>query len=74
MTKSPFNKKGEKASDLLALIHTDICGPLTTSVRGGYSYFVTFTEDFSRHDYVYLMRYKSETFEKFKEFKKEVQN
>ena len=31
-------------------------------------------DDFSRYGYVYLMRYKSETFEKFEEFKNEVQN
>ena len=35
---------------------------------------MTFTDDFSRYDYVYLMRHKSETFEEFKEFKNEVQN
>ena len=74
MTKSPFNKQSERASDLLGLIHTDVCGPLRTSARGGYSYFITFTDDFSRYGYVYLMRHKSETFEKFKEFKNEVQN
>ena len=74
MTKSLFNKKGERASDLLGLIHTDVCGPLSTLSRGGYSYFVTFTDDFSRYGYVYLMKHKSEAFEKFKEFKNEVQN
>jgi transposase InsO family protein len=36
--------------------------------------FITFTDDFSRYDYVYLMRHKSESFEKFKEFKTEVEN
>ena len=74
MTKSPFNKKGQRTSDLLGLVHTDVCEPLNTSVKGCYSYFVTFTDDFSRYDYVYLMRYKFETFEKFKEFKNKVQN
>ena len=69
MTKCPFNKKGERASDLLGLIHTDVCEPLSTSARSGYSYFVTFTDDFNRYGYVYLMKHKSETFEKFKEFK-----
>ena len=73
MTKSSFSKQGERASDLLGLIHTDVCGPLSTSARDGYSYFITFTDDFSRYDYVYLMRHKSETFENFKEFKNEVQ-
>ena len=35
MTKSPFNKKGERASDLLGFIHTVVCGPLSTQARGG---------------------------------------
>ena len=66
MTKSPFNKQGERASDLLGLIHTDVCELLSTTARGGFNYFVTFTDDFSRYGYVYLMKYKSETFERFK--------
>ena len=69
MTKSPFNKKGERASDLLGQIHTDVSGLLSTSTRGGYSYFVKFMDDFNRYGYVYLMKHKSETFEKIKEFK-----
>ena len=51
-----------------------VCGPLSTSARGGYNYFITFTDDFSRYGYVYRMRHKFETFEKLKEFKNEVQN
>ena len=74
MTKSPFTKKGERTSELLALIHTDVCGPMTTHARGGYPYFITFTDDFSRYGFVYLMKSKSDSFEKFKEFKKEVEN
>ncbi|KAL4326131.1 hypothetical protein GQ457_11G022160 [Hibiscus cannabinus] len=74
MTKTPFSGKGERASDLLGLIHSDVCGPMNTQARGGYQYFITFTDDFSRYGYIYLMRHKSEALEKFKEFKNEVQN
>ncbi|KAK8555198.1 hypothetical protein V6N12_009351 [Hibiscus sabdariffa] len=74
MTKAPFNGKGERASDLLGLIHSDVCGPMNTQARGGFHYFITFTDDFSRYGYIYLMRHKSEAFEKFKEFINEVQN
>ncbi|KAK2389954.1 secreted RxLR effector protein [Trifolium repens] len=74
MTKAPFKGIGERANDLLALIHTDVCGPLNIPARGGFTYFITFTDDFSRYGYVYLMKHKSESFEKFKEFKNEVQN
>ncbi|KAJ9542417.1 hypothetical protein OSB04_028923 [Centaurea solstitialis] len=74
MTKQPFNSENERATDLLEIIHTDVCGPFSHVARGGYRYFTTFIDDFSRYGYVYLMRHKSETFEKFKEYQNEVQN
>ncbi|KAG8492837.1 hypothetical protein CXB51_010063 [Gossypium anomalum] len=52
----------------------DVCGPINTQARGGFHYFITFTDDFSRYGYVYLIRHKSKALEKFKEFKNEVQN
>ncbi|KAL0307232.1 UNVERIFIED_CONTAM: hypothetical protein Sradi_6140500 [Sesamum radiatum] len=48
-------------------------GPLNTQTRGGFSYFITFTDDHSRYGYVYLMRYKSGAFVRFKEFRLEVE-
>ena len=74
MTKAPFAGHNERASDLLGLIHTDVCGPISSISRGGYQYFITFTDDFSRYGCIYLMRHKFESFEKFKLFKNEVQN
>ena len=74
MTKNPFTHKDERANDLLGLVPIDVCRPFSTSARGGYLYFITFTNDFSRYGFVYLMRHKFESFEKFKEFKSEVQN
>src|SRR5664279_481039 len=74
MTKTPFAKSFERASDLLELVHSDVCGPMSTTAIGGYEYFVTFMDDFSRYGYVYLMKHKSETLEKFKEFQREVEN
>ena len=47
---------------------------MSVEARGGYHYFLTFTDDFSRYGYIYLMKHKSETFEKFKEFQSEVKN
>ena len=74
MTKSPFKKKGERSNGLLELIHSDVCGPMSISARDGFRYFITFTDDHSRYGYVYLMKHKSESFEKFKEYKNEVEN
>ena len=66
MTKRPFSAKGERAKATLEIIH---CGPLNVKARIGYKYFVTFIDDYSRFGYAYLMQKKSETFEKFKEFR-----
>ena len=74
MTKTPFSGTTERATNLLEIIHTDVCGPMSVKARGGYSYFLTFTYDFSRYGYIYLMKHKSKTFEKFKEFQSEMEN
>ena len=66
MTKTPFSGTMERATYLLEMIHTDVCGPMSVEVRGGYRYFLTFTDDLSRYGYIYLMKHKSGTFEKFK--------
>ena len=68
MTKTPFSGTMERATDLLEIIHTDVCDPMSVKARGVYHYFLTFTDDLSRYEYIYLMKHKSETFEKFKEF------
>ena len=61
MTKTPFSKTMERAIDLLEIIHTDVCDPMSMDARGGYCYFLTFTDDLSRYGYIYMMKRKSET-------------
>ncbi|GJR01646.1 retrotransposon protein, putative, ty1-copia subclass [Tanacetum coccineum] len=74
MARKPYTHLVEKAKDLLGLIHTDVCGPFRTVSKQRASYFVTFTDDFSRYGYVYLLKHKHEVFETFKVFQKEVEN
>ena len=74
MTKTPFSGTMERASDLLEIIHINVCGPMSVDAHGGYHYVLTLTYDLSRYGYIYLMKHKSETFEKFKEFQSEVEN
>ena len=64
ITKTPFFEIMERANDLLEIIHTDVCGPMSLEARGGYLYFQTFTDDLRRYGHIYLMKHKSETFEK----------
>lgn len=74
MSRQPFKNTGTRASELLQLIHSDLCGPMETSSIGGARYYVTFIDDYSRKVSVYFMKSKSETLEKFKEFKNLVEN
>ncbi len=43
MAKTPFSGTMERATDLMEIIHTDVCGPMSVDARGGYHYFLTFT-------------------------------
>jgi len=46
---------------------------MTIQTREDFEYFVTFIDNYLRYGYVYLMRYKSECFEKFKEYMTEME-
>lgn len=74
MNRLPFKNIGTRASEPLQLIHTDLCGPMETSSIGGAKYYVTFIDDYSRKVYVYFIKHKSDTLEKFKQFKNLVEN
>nr|GFA37909.1 hypothetical protein [Tanacetum cinerariifolium] len=60
MARKPYTHQVERARDLLGLIHTNVCGPFKIMSKKGASYFVTFTDDFSRYGYVYLLKHKHE--------------
>ena len=47
MTKTPFIGHNERANDLLGLIYYDVYGPLSSTARGGFRYFISFIDDFS---------------------------
>nr|GEU57217.1 hypothetical protein [Tanacetum cinerariifolium] len=74
MARKPYTHNMERAKDLLGLIHTNVCGLFKIMSRQGANYFVTFTDNFSRYGYVYLLKHKHEVFETFKVFQKEVEN
>ena len=54
MTMRPFKAKVYRVKEVLELVQTDLCGPISTSARGGYEYFITFIDDYSRYGYIYL--------------------
>ena len=59
MTKTPFYGTMERATDLLEIIHTDVCSLMSVDAHGRYLYFLTFTDDLSRYGYIYLKKLKS---------------
>ena len=69
LPKSLLSRTREQVNGILELIHIDVCGLTFFQAKGGSFYFITFTDDFSRLAWVYLIRCNSKTFEKFKEFK-----
>ncbi|CAH9070721.1 unnamed protein product [Cuscuta europaea] len=73
MTNIPFLGKGLRAKEVFELIHTDVCGLFATQARGVFSYFIILLMISLGLVFVYLMKHKSETFEKFMEYKVEVE-
>ncbi|KAI5312499.1 hypothetical protein L3X38_041672 [Prunus dulcis] len=70
-----LRKKGATRSEkVLEIIHIDICGPFPTQTHDGFKYFITFTDDYSRYGYVYLISEKSNALDMFKVYKAEVDN
>ncbi|GJS35694.1 retrotransposon protein, putative, ty1-copia subclass [Tanacetum coccineum] len=74
MARKPFTHASERADDLLAIIHSDVCGPFRTTSREGANNYITFTDDFSRYGYVNLIKHKHKAFKMFKAFQNEVEN
>ncbi|KAJ0577826.1 putative RNA-directed DNA polymerase [Helianthus annuus] len=67
--KLPFHSSTRRATQVLEVIHTDVCGPMPVKSLGGSRYFLLFIDDFSRMTWVYFIEKKSEVFSKFKVFK-----
>jgi len=62
--KHPTSRK----SELLQLVHSDVCGLLEVKSFTGALYFVTFIDDCSRKLWVYALQRKDQVLDKFKKF------
>ncbi|GJU45108.1 zinc finger, CCHC-type containing protein [Tanacetum coccineum] len=72
ITRQPF-KDIKRDSNVLELIHNDLCDFHATPSLGNKKYVVTFIDDASRFCYVYLCHAKDEALDKFKIYKTEVE-
>lgn len=68
--RTPFKVSKKQSSDILELIHTDLCGPMEKESLGGAKYFMTFIDDFSRYLFIYILHNKSQALDTFKDFKR----
>ena len=68
-TKKSFPRSKNRSKGILDLIHFDICGTMSSPSLSGCLYYVLFIDDNSRKSWIYFLKAKSETFDRFKEFK-----
>lgn len=73
LAKTQFHSV-ERNSNHLELIHSDICNLKFVQTRGDKKYFITFIDNCTRYDYVYLLRSNDDALEAFKQYKNKVEN
>ena len=69
----PFGCSTRRAEHPLEVIHSDVCGKIGTKSLSGAEYFVTFIDDHTRYSWVYPLKQKSEVFQRFQEWKAQVE-
>ncbi|KAK4392578.1 Retrovirus-related Pol polyprotein from transposon TNT 1-94 [Sesamum angolense] len=70
----PSTSKSMTSSCILEYVHADVWGPANVPTHGGNKYFLSIIDNFSRKVFVFLMKQKSEVFEKFRNWKIFVEN
>ena len=69
-----FASVATREKEILELVHSDVFGPMNVPSLGRYVYYVSFIDCFSWNTWIYLPQNKYEVFNKFKEFKRLVEN
>ena len=68
--RTPFPKSGrERAEEPLGLVHSDLCGKISSPSLGQAEYFVTFIDDKTHYVWVSVVKHKHQVFQKFVEWK-----
>jgi hypothetical protein len=69
-----FRSSDNRAHGILDLVHSDVCGPMSSPSLSGCLYYAIFIDDYSRKCWIYFIKAKSDTFDKFKEYKSFIEN
>jgi hypothetical protein len=73
-TKTVFPSSDCRAAGILDRIHSDVCGPTSSTSFTGCLYYVIFIDDFSQKSWIFFMKTKGQVFNRFQEFKALVEN
>ena len=57
-TMTAFSSSDTRAAGVLDLIHSDICGPMSSVSLTGFEYYISFIDDYSRKTWIYFLRSK----------------
>ena len=66
----PFRRVKDKSHVRrpLFIVHSDVCGPITPPTINNKNYFVLFVDEFTHYCVTYLITYKSDVFNVFKDY------
>ena len=67
-TQELHKLKGNRRDERLALMHSDLCGPMPSLLLGRAGYFATFIDDYSCKVWVYFLKHKDDVLGVFKTF------
>jgi hypothetical protein len=67
--KKAFPSSDNRAQGILDMVLYDVCGSMSSPSLNVFLYYVIFIDDYSRKCWIYFLKDKSDTFDKFKEYK-----
>lgn len=73
-SRNSFPREGSRANQLIEIIHADIAGKMECRSIGGSKFCLVLVDDYSRRTFVYMLKHKSEVFDRFCSFKSLVEN
>ena len=73
-SKKTFPSNDRRSKGILDPIHSDTCGSMLAPSIILCSYYVIFIDEFYKNTWIYFLKFKNETFNKFKDFKELVEN
>ncbi|GFV41423.1 retrovirus-related Pol polyprotein from transposon TNT 1-94 [Trichonephila clavipes] len=72
--KTHYSIDINQSSQILELLHADLCGPINIESYGGAKYFMVIVDDFSGMYFTYFLKNKYEVFDIFSQFKAKYEN